>query len=89
VSRGGARARTAPQPVAAAKRPRLVWVVFALGVVGAAVLVLSALFVAGGAFGPSDADVAVEVSPLAIVLWGGLVVLAAVTWLVRRGRGSR
>jgi hypothetical protein len=66
----------------------LIWVVYALGAVGAAVLVLSAFFTAGGYFGPDDADVSINISPRAVVVWGGLVVLAVVTWAWRR-RGAR
>ena len=43
------------------RRPLLVWVVYALGVVAALVLVASALFAAGGYFG-SD-DTVIDVSP--------------------------
>ena len=69
------------------RRPLLVWVVYALGVVAALVLVASALFAAGGYFG-SD-DTVIDVSPVAVVVWGGLVALAAATWLWRRREGRR
>jgi membrane protein YdbS with pleckstrin-like domain len=69
------------------RRPLLVWVVYALGVVAALVLVASALFAAGGYFG-SD-DTVIDVSPLAVIVWGGLVALAAATWLWRRREGRR
>ena len=59
------------------RRPILVWVVYALGILAAAVLVASALFAAGGYFG-SD-DTVVSISPVAVVVWGGLVALAAAT----------
>ncbi len=68
-------------------RPMLVWVVYALGVVAALVLVASALFAAGGYFG-SD-DTVIDISPVAVVVWGGLVALAAATWLWRRREGRR
>jgi hypothetical protein len=65
----------------------LVWVVYVLGVIAAAVLLLSALFAAGGYFG-SD-DTVVSISPVAVAVWGGLVALAAATWLWRRREGRR
>jgi hypothetical protein len=70
----------------AEKRPLLVWIVYGLGVLGAAVVVLSALFSAGGYFGSDDTDI--DVSPLGVVVWGPLIVVAAATWLWRR-RGAR
>ncbi|CAN5732789.1 hypothetical protein BH18ACT13_BH18ACT13_02170 [soil metagenome] len=81
-------ARTRTQP-AAAKRSRavLVWVVYILGILAALILIASALFTAGGYFGSDDA--AVDVSPVAIVVWGGLVVLAGAIWLWRRLGGRR
>jgi membrane protein YdbS with pleckstrin-like domain len=69
------------------RRPILVWIVYALGVVAALVLVASALFAAGGYFG-SD-DTVIDVSPVAVIVWGGLVALAAATWLWRRREGRR
>jgi hypothetical protein len=67
----------------------LVWVVYALGVIAALVFVLSAA-VAGVAYLSSDEDVefGVDVSTPAVVVWGALVVAAAVTWFWRR-RGAR
>ena len=68
------------------RRPVLVLVVYGLGILGAAVMLLSVLFSAGGYFG-SD-DTVVSVSPIALVVWGGLIVLAVATWLWRK-RGTR
>jgi len=65
----------------------LVWVVYGLGTLAALVLILSALFSAGGYFGSEDTTV--DVSPAAVVVWGGLVALAVVTWLWRRRGGRR
>ena len=80
-------ARTPVEPEASApRRPVLVLVVYALGILAAGVLLLSALFSAGGYFG-SD-DIAVRVSPLALAFWGGLLALAVATWLWRK-RGTR
>jgi hypothetical protein len=64
------------------KRPIYVTTLYALGILGGAVFVFSALFTMGGYFGSDDA--AVAVSLWALLVWGGLVVLAAVTWLLRR-----
>jgi hypothetical protein len=75
-------ARRAPPVAIIEKRPIYVTTLYALGIVGAAVLVFSALFTIGGYLG-SD-DTAVAVSMWALLVWGGLVVLAAVTWLLRR-----
>jgi hypothetical protein len=79
------------QPPARRERSLLVWLIYVLGGVGAAVLFLSALFAAGGYFGSKDLAVRVEfeVSPLAVVVWGGLVVLALGTWAWRRRRVAR
>ena len=75
------------QPAVRAGTPIWVWVVYALGVLAALILIASALFTAGGYFGSDDTTV--DVSPLALVVWGGLVALAIATWLVRRLRGRR
>ena len=81
-------ARTRPErSVSARGTPVLVWIVYGLGLLAALILIASALFTAGGYFG-SD-DTAVDVSPVALVVWGGLVALAVVTWLWRRLRGRR
>lgn len=61
------------------------WIVYGLGIFAAGIFVLSILFTAGAYLLSSDVEVGFEVSTLAIVLWGGLMVLAAVTWLWRRG----
>ena len=68
-------------------RAIVVWIIYALGILAAVVLAASALFAAGGYFG-SD-DTVVDVSPVALVVWGGLVALAASTWLWRRREGRR
>lgn len=80
---GSTRTRTA----VTRSRPILVWVVYVLGILAAVVLAASALFAAGGYFG-SD-DTVVSISPVAVVVWGGLVALAAATWLWRRREGRR
>jgi hypothetical protein len=64
------------------KRPLYVTTAYALGILGAVVLISSVLFTAGGYF--SSDDIAVDVSLFALVVWGGLVVLAVATWVLRR-----
>jgi membrane protein YdbS with pleckstrin-like domain len=78
---------TRTRPAGTRWRSLLVWVVYALGIVAALVLVASALFAAGGYFG-SD-DTVVSVSPVAVAVWGGLVAIAAATWLWRRREARR
>ena len=81
-------ARTRSEPTKSARRtPVLVWFVYGLGLLAALILIASALFTAGGYFG-SD-DTAVDTSPVAIVVWGGLLALAVATWLWRRLKGRR
>jgi hypothetical protein len=61
-----------------------VWVVYALGIVAASIFAFSAFFTAGALLLSDDVPVTFDVSVLAIVLWGVLIVLAAVTWYIRR-----
>ena len=84
MSRGGS---TRDRSAGTRSRSMLVWVVYVVGTLAALVLIASALFAAGGYFG-SD-DTVVDVSPVALVVWGGLVALAAATWLWRRREGRR
>ena len=69
--------------------PIWVWVVYAFGILGAAIFVFSILFTAGAYFLSDDVDVTFDVSMLAIVLWGGLMVLAGGLWFYRRRQGRR
>ncbi len=64
------------------KRPLYVMTAYGLGVFGALVLIASALFTLGGYL--SSDDTAVSISPVGIIVWGGLVVIAVATWLLRR-----
>jgi hypothetical protein len=82
VSREGAP-RKQPKPRAAGT-PIWVWVVYGFGIFALAIFVFSALFTLGALVLSNDVPVATNVSTPAIVLWGGLIVAAAVTWIVRR-----
>ncbi len=66
--------------------PILVWIVYALGILAAAVFAFSGLFLLGAYLASEDVPVTFDVSPLALVLWGGLLALALGTFLVRRRR---
>jgi LPXTG-motif cell wall-anchored protein len=80
VSRGGAR-----QPAAGrAARPVWVWLIYGLGICGATMVVLSALFTTGASLG--DAGVSFNVSLPAMLVWGGLAVVGGATWVWRRRR---
>jgi hypothetical protein len=68
--------------------PIVVWVVYGLGIMAAAVFALAALFVLGAYIGSDEVPFTIGVSTIAIVVWGGLLALALGTWLVRR-RGRR
>jgi hypothetical protein len=61
-----------------------VWVVYAFGLFAGAIFVFSALFTLGALVLSNDVPVGTSVSTPAIVLWGGLIVAAVVTWTVRR-----
>jgi len=66
--------------------PIWVWLVYGLGILAACILVFSVLFTLGAFLLSNDVPVAFNVSVPAIVLWGGLAVLAGVVWIRRRGR---
>jgi hypothetical protein len=78
MSRSTRRLRPAP---IIEKRPFYITIVYVLGILGGLVLIFSSVFTVGGLV---SNDAAVDVSLWALLLWGGLVVLAAVTWLLRR-----
>ncbi len=65
----------------------LVWVVYTIGLLAAAVVVLSAAL-AVVVYYSSDEDVefVVGVSTPALIVWGGIIAVAAATWLWRRRR---
>ena len=83
MSRGGASVNKAKPPPAAGT-PIWVWVMYALGLLAAAIFAFSLLFTAGALLLSDDVPATYDVSPLAIVLWGGLIVAAVVTWVMRR-----
>lgn len=60
------------------------WVVYAFGILAGAIFLFSALFTLGALVLSNDVPVSTNVSTPAIVLWGGLIVAAVVTWIVRR-----
>jgi LPXTG-motif cell wall-anchored protein len=66
--------------------PIWVWVVYALGILAASILVFAALFTLGAYLLSDDVPVTTNVSVPAIVLWGGLTLLAGGLWLYRRRR---
>jgi hypothetical protein len=82
VSREGAGEKSKKPP--AAGTPIWVWVVYVVGILAAAIFVFSILFTLGAVLLSDDVGVTYDVSPLAIVLWGGLALAAVVTWVVRR-----
>ena len=83
MSREGAPSKT-PKPAPAAGTPIWVWLVYILGGLGAVVFAFSGLFTLGAFVLSDDVPVSANVSTPAVVLWGGLIVAAAVTWIVRR-----
>jgi hypothetical protein len=83
VSREGAGVKREKQEPAAGT-PIWVWVIYALGIMAAAIFAFSVLFTLGALLLSDDVPVTYDISTPAIVLWGGLVVAAAATWYVRR-----
>jgi hypothetical protein len=77
---GGGKPQTAP----AAGTPIWVWVVYVFGILAAAIFAFSVLFTLGAVLLSDDVAVSYDVSTFAIVLWGGLILAAVVTWIVRR-----
>ncbi|HKX48406.1 MAG TPA: hypothetical protein VJM06_07045 [Gaiellaceae bacterium] len=83
MSREGA-ADKRPKKAAAAGTPIWVWVVYVFGILAAAIFAFSLLFTLGALVLSDDVPVTYDVSAPAIVLWGGLILAALATWLVRR-----
>jgi LPXTG-motif cell wall-anchored protein len=63
-----------------------VWLVYGLGILAAAIFLFSILFTLGAYLLSDDVGVGLDVSTPAIVLWGGLVLVAAGLWFWRRRR---
>jgi LPXTG-motif cell wall-anchored protein len=61
-----------------------VWIVYGFGIFAGAIFFFSALFTLGALVLSNDVPVSTNVSTPAIVLWGGLIVAAVATWIVRR-----
>ena len=83
MSREGAGNKQ-PETQRAAGTPIWVWVVYAFGIFAAAIFAFSLLFTLGARLLSEDVGVTYDVSTRAIVLWGGLILAAGVTWFVRR-----
>jgi len=83
VSREGAPSKK-PRAQPAAGTPIWVWVVYAFGILGGAIILFSVLFTLGAALLARDVPVSYDFSVPATILWGGLVLAAVVTFVVRR-----
>jgi hypothetical protein len=83
VTREGAPSQK-PQAPPRAGTPIWVWVVYVFGILAAAIFAFSLLFTLGALLLSDDVPVTYDVSAPAIVLWGGLILAAAATWIVRR-----
>ena len=90
MSREGAPAKREKADVdarpAAAGTPIWVWLVYGLGVLAGVIFLFSALFTLGALVLSDDVPVTYDVSVPAFVLWGGLMLAAVLTWVVRRRR---
>jgi hypothetical protein len=69
--------------------PILVWLIYGLGLLAATIFAFAGLFVLGAYIASDEVPFSVGTSTLAIVVWGGFIVLALATLLVRRNRGRR
>ena len=83
MSREGAPSKQ-QTPERPAGTPIWVWFVYALGILGGAILLFSVLFTLGAALLARDVPVTYDFSVPATILWGGLLLAAVVTWVVRR-----
>jgi LPXTG-motif cell wall-anchored protein len=82
VSRGGAKRASEPT----GGTPIWVWVVYALGLLAAAIFAFSILFTFGAYLLSDDVGVTFDVSVLGIVVWGALLAIAGGLLLWRRRR---
>lgn len=83
MSREGAPS-SKPKPERAAGTPIWVWVVYVFGILAAAIFAFSLLFTLGAVVLSDDVEATYDISTPAVVLWGGLILAAVVTWVVRR-----
>ena len=83
MSREGAPSSQS-KPERAAGTPIWVWVVYVFGILAAAIFAFSLLFTLGAVVLADDVEATYDISTPAIVLWGGLILAAVVTWIVRR-----
>ena len=83
MSREGAGERK-PTASPAAGTPIWVWVIYVFGILAFAIFAFSILFTLGAVLLSDDVGVSYDLSAPAIVLWGGLILAAVVTWVVRR-----
>ena len=85
MSREGAPS-SQQKPERAVGTPIWVWVVYLFGLLAAAIFFFSLLFTAGAVLLSDDVEATYDISTPALVLWGGLMLAAAATWVVRRRR---
>ncbi len=83
MSREGAGDKR-PKSQPAAGTPIWVWVIYGFGILAAAIFSFSVLFTAGALLLADDVPSTYDVSLPATILWGGLILAAIVTWIVRR-----
>jgi len=83
MSREGAGEKKPKSPPRAGT-PIWVWVIYAFGILAAAIFAFSVLFTAGALLLSNDVPVTYDVSAPAVILWGVLMLAAIVTWVVRR-----
>ena len=83
MSRDGAPSKQS-KPERPAGTPIWVWVIYAFGILGAAVALFSVIVTLGAALLARDVPVTSDYSVPATIRWGGLLLAAVVTWVVRR-----
>ncbi len=90
MSREGAPAERERASERAAARasgtPIWVWIVYALGIFAGVIFAFSVLFTLGAFLLSDDIPLSYDVSIPAIVLWGGMLLVAIALWVVRRRR---
>ena len=87
MSREGAPSKQ-PTSQRPAGTPIWVWVIYGFGILAGTIFAFSVLFTLGAALLARDVPVSYDFSLPAAILWGGLVLAAVVTFVVRR-RQSR